>query len=102
MPAQDHSIFINGLTTRRTIRRCRSLLVIQALPCSRTCGGVTIWPPVALLRTIGGHDFQTEIPPAMIAVSGVPSGFALSGLAFGPGTNTFWGKTVNNQLRSEE
>ena len=53
---------------------------------------------VALLRTIGGHDFQTEIPPAMIAVSGVPSGFALSGLAFGPGTNTFWGKTVNNQL----
>lgn len=53
---------------------------------------------VALLRTISGNNFQTEIPPAVIAVSGVPSGFALSGLAFGPGTNTFWGKTVNNQL----
>jgi hypothetical protein len=53
---------------------------------------------VALLRTVTGHDFQTEIPPAVIAVSGVPSAFALSGLAFGPGTNTFWGKTINGNL----
>lgn len=53
---------------------------------------------VALLRTSSGYDFQTEIPPAIIAVSGVPSGFARHGLAWGPGTNTFWAKTSGGQL----
>lgn len=53
---------------------------------------------VVLLRTSDGFDFQYNIPPAVIAVSGVPSGFAQLGLAFGPGTNTFWAKTPNNSL----
>ena len=53
---------------------------------------------VVLLRTISGMDFQTEVPPAMISVSGVPSAFAQLGIAFGPSTNTFWAKTQNNQL----
>ena len=53
---------------------------------------------IALLRSTSGLDFQNEIPPAIIAVSGVPSGFAQTGLAFGPGTNTFWAKTPNNSL----
>ncbi|HXU77770.1 MAG TPA: immunoglobulin domain-containing protein [Methylomirabilota bacterium] len=53
---------------------------------------------VALLRSTSGMDFQTEIPPLIIAVSNVPSGFAQLGLAFGPGTNTFWAKTLNNSL----
>lgn len=30
---------------------------------------------VVVLRTVSGMDFQTEIPPAVIAVSGVPSNF---------------------------
>lgn len=53
---------------------------------------------VVLLRTISGMDFQTEIPPAVISVSGVPSAFAQLGIAFGPETNTFWAKTQNNAL----
>jgi hypothetical protein len=31
-------------------------------------------------------------------VTGVPSAFAQLGLAFGPGTNTFWAKNPNNSL----
>lgn len=53
---------------------------------------------VALLRTTSGQNFQTEIPPAIIAVSGVPSGFARWSIAFGPGTNTFWAKTSGGAL----
>jgi hypothetical protein len=53
---------------------------------------------VVLLRTSSGLDFQTEIPPTVIAVSGVASGFAQVGLAFGPGTNTFWAKAGNASL----
>jgi hypothetical protein len=53
---------------------------------------------VVLLRSISGMDFQTEVPPAVIAVSGVPSAFAQLGLAFGPGTNTFWAKNANGLL----
>ena len=53
---------------------------------------------VVLLRTLTGSDFLTEVPPAVIAVSGVPSGFASLGLALGPGTNTFWAKTAGQQL----
>ena len=53
---------------------------------------------VVLLRSSSGLDFKNEIPPAVIAVSGVPSAFAQAGVAFGPGTNTFWAKTVNNAL----
>jgi hypothetical protein len=55
---------------------------------------------VILLRSSSGLDFQTEIPPAVIAVSGVPLAFAQLGIAFGRGTNTLWGKNVNNQLSS--
>jgi Immunoglobulin domain len=54
---------------------------------------------VVLLRTMSGLDFQTEIPPAVISISGVPSGFAQLGLAFGPGTNTFWAKNFDGSLR---
>jgi hypothetical protein len=53
---------------------------------------------VVLLQTSSGLNFQTEIQPAVIAISGVPSAFAQVGLAFGPGTNTFWAKTPNQQL----
>src|SRR6185436_15277820 len=56
---------------------------------------------VVLLRT-GGTDFQTEVPPAVIAISGVPANFGALpitlGVAFGPGTNTFWAKTGNGVL----
>jgi len=54
---------------------------------------------VVLLRT-GGTDFQTEIPPAVIAIGGVPAGFGAItlGVAFGPGTNTFWAKASLGQL----
>lgn len=47
---------------------------------------------VVLLRTSSGMDFQYEVAPLAIAVNGVSSGFAQLGLAFGPGTNTFWAK----------
>jgi hypothetical protein len=53
---------------------------------------------VVMLQTADGMNFQTEIAPVVIAVSGVPSGFAELGLAFGPGTNTFWAKSYNNDL----
>jgi hypothetical protein len=53
---------------------------------------------VALLQSISGLDFQTEIPPAVIAISGVPGNFAQLGLAFGPGTNTCWAKTAGGLL----
>jgi len=53
---------------------------------------------VVLLQTASGQNFQTEIPPVVIAVAGVPSGFAQLGLAFGPGTNTFWAQQYNDQL----
>ncbi|MCO5051128.1 MAG: DUF4623 domain-containing protein [Verrucomicrobiae bacterium] len=47
---------------------------------------------VALLRTASGMDFQYEVPPLAITVTGVASAFGQWGLAFGPGTNTFWAK----------
>jgi hypothetical protein len=53
---------------------------------------------VVLLQTSSTMDFQTEVPPVVISVGGVPSGFAQVGLAFGPGTNTFWAKAGNNSL----
>jgi hypothetical protein len=53
---------------------------------------------VVLLRSTSGQDFQTEIPPAVIAVRGVSSGFAQYGVAFGPGPNTFWAKTGGGSL----
>jgi len=53
---------------------------------------------VALLRTTDATDFQSQVPPTVIAVSGVTSGFALRGLAFGPGTNTFWAKNYADNL----
>jgi hypothetical protein len=49
---------------------------------------------VILFTTPDGLNFNGE----NIAVSGVPSGFAQFGLAFGPGTNTFWAKTTNAPL----
>ncbi len=53
---------------------------------------------VVLLRTISGFDFQTEVPPLLITVSNAPSAFAQRGLAFGPGTNTFWAKNNGGSL----
>ena len=53
---------------------------------------------VVLFRTTSGQDFQNEIPPTVIAISGAPSGFAQLGLAFGPGSNTFWAKNPTNEL----
>jgi hypothetical protein len=34
----------------------------------------------------------------VIGVAGVPSGFGQSGVAFGPGTNTFWAKASGQEL----
>lgn len=53
---------------------------------------------VVLLQTVNGYDFQTEVPPSVISVTGVPSGFAQAGIAFGPSTNTFWAKSGTNNL----
>jgi hypothetical protein len=36
--------------------------------------------------------------PHILTISGVPSGFARFGIAFGPGENTFWAKTLNRPL----
>jgi len=36
--------------------------------------------------------------PRILTISGVPSGFARFGIAFGPGENTFWAKTLNQPL----
>ena len=50
---------------------------------------------VCLLTTSDGFSFSTA---NIITVSNVPSGFAQFGIAFGPGTNTFWAKTRSQQL----
>ncbi|HEY4416714.1 MAG TPA: LamG domain-containing protein [Verrucomicrobiae bacterium] len=49
---------------------------------------------VCLFTTADGANFS----PNIITVSNVPSGFAQFGVAFGPGTNTFWAKTRGQQL----
>lgn len=49
---------------------------------------------VCLFTTTDGFSFS----PNIITVSNVPSGFTQFGIAFGPGTNTFWAKTRNQQL----
>jgi hypothetical protein len=53
---------------------------------------------VVILRTSSGNDFQNEIPPAVISVSGVPAGFGRLGVAFGPGANTFWAQSPGTPL----
>jgi hypothetical protein len=51
---------------------------------------------VALMTTPDGFGFN----PTIITVAGVSnSAFAEFGLAFGPGTNTFWAKGANQQLQ---
>jgi hypothetical protein len=64
-------------------------------------GGTT---NVVILRTVSGLDFQTEIPPTVIAISGLPSALSTftTGFAFGPGDNTFWVKPVNGGLHLVE
>jgi hypothetical protein len=42
--------------------------------------------------------FKADGTPVIIPVTGVPSGFAQWGVAFGPGTNTFWAKAANQPL----
>ena len=49
---------------------------------------------VCLFTTADGFSFS----PNIITVSNVPSGFAQFGMAFGPGTNTFWAKTSGQPL----
>lgn len=49
---------------------------------------------VCLFTTTDGFSFS----PNIITVSNVPSGFAQFGVAFGPGANTFWAKTLNQGL----
>lgn len=50
---------------------------------------------VCLFTTTDGMSFT----PNIITVTDVvPSGFAQHGIAFGPGTNTFWAKTLNQAL----
>lgn len=50
---------------------------------------------VALLRTTDGMNFT----PTVIWITNGPTALANVGLAFGPGTNTFFAKTVNAPLR---
>lgn len=47
---------------------------------------------VAILRTADGVDFQNSLPPVVIQITNAQTGFANLGLAFGPGTNTFFAK----------
>lgn len=49
---------------------------------------------VCLFTTADGNTFT----PNILTISGVPSGFAQFGISFGPGTNTFWAKTINQEL----
>jgi hypothetical protein len=53
---------------------------------------------VAILRTADGSDFQNAFPPTVIQITNATTGFANLGLAFGPGTNTFFAKTLNVPL----
>ena len=53
---------------------------------------------VALLRTADGTNFT----PTVIWVTNAPAGFAALGLAFGPGTNTFYAKNSGYYLRLVE
>lgn len=49
---------------------------------------------VCLFTTPDGFNFVQNI----ITISNVPSGFGQFGIAFGPGNDTFWAKTHNQQL----
>jgi hypothetical protein len=49
---------------------------------------------VVIFTTPDGFNFS----PIVIGISGVSSGFAQNGLSFGPGANTFWAKTINQDL----
>lgn len=49
---------------------------------------------VCLFTTPDGSTFS----PTILSISDVSSGFAQFGVAFGPDTNTFWAKTINQQL----
>lgn len=53
---------------------------------------------VALLRTTDGTTFA----PTVIWITNGPTAFANVGLAFGPGTNTFFAKQINAPLRLME
>jgi len=50
---------------------------------------------VCLFTTADGMNFTPHI---ITITNEVPSGFAQHGIAFGPGTNTCWGKTLNQAL----
>lgn len=50
---------------------------------------------VCLFTTTDGMNFTPNI---ITVTDAVPSGFAQHGIAFGPGTNTFWAKTLNQAL----
>jgi len=50
---------------------------------------------VCLFTTFDGYNFNPNI---ITVTNEVPSGFAQHGVAFGPGTNTFWAKTLNQAL----
>lgn len=50
---------------------------------------------VCLFTTGDGMSFTPKI---ITITNEVPSGFAQHGIAFGPGTNTFWAKTLNQAL----
>ncbi|HET7624765.1 MAG TPA: immunoglobulin domain-containing protein [Verrucomicrobiae bacterium] len=59
-------------------------------------GGGSSTALVALMTTSDGFGFT----PNIITIDGITnSGFAQFGLAFGPGTNTFWAKANNEPLR---
>jgi len=49
---------------------------------------------VVLLTTTDGISFSQNV----ISINGVASAFAQNGITFGPGTNTFWAKTLNQNL----
>jgi hypothetical protein len=49
---------------------------------------------MCIFTTPDGSSFV----PNILSISDVPSGFGQFGVSFGPGTNTLWAKTLNQQL----
>ncbi|HWQ93338.1 MAG TPA: immunoglobulin domain-containing protein [Clostridia bacterium] len=86
-----------GDTAEPGIRWGDTLAVRGAGATTQVLLGPATGTNVVLLRTAGGVDFQYEVPPTVLAISGVHPGFCAVGVAFGAG-NTFWAKGTSNVI----
>ena len=86
-----------GGTVEPALRWGDSMAVRGSGPTSQVLLAPATGTNVTLLRTTSGANFSSEVPPAVLAITEVPSGFASLGIAFGEG-NTFWGKAANGAL----